>query len=245
LDDLRRRILVAEQYATRKDQAMSMSSRPRHWQLQWHEILNDYPDPDGGDSVTPEPLPELDADFRLQFNLWQLPREARQRAFAILPCGAEMLARVDEYLSARPEPLEPEQAITLLRTGLERARESGVQDVPSWEMHIDIVKMDTPIVQVFQHAGDPLDNVTDDLCDRARAHHGEVGWDAYFFLREPLYRLRSDYAVANWVVWPLCSSPGDADLMEASYRLSEGGWSPGWTGERLFVYDRRWERSRR
>jgi hypothetical protein len=51
--------------------------------------------------------------------------------------------------------------------------------------------------------------------------------------------------VANWVVWPLCSSPGDADLMEASYRLSEGGWSPGWTGERLFVYDRRWELSRR
>ena len=86
---------------------MSTSSRQRQWQLQWHEILNDYPDPDGGDSVTPEPLPELDADFRLQFNLWQLPREARQRAFAILPCGAEMLARVDEYLSARLEPLEP------------------------------------------------------------------------------------------------------------------------------------------
>ena len=91
--------------------------------------------------------------------------------------------------------------------------------MPSWEMHIDIVEMDTPLVQVFQHAGGPLDNVTDDLCDRARAHHGEVGWDAYFFLREPLYGLRSDYAVANCVVWPLCSSPGDADLMEASYRL--------------------------
>jgi hypothetical protein len=78
-----------------------------------------------------------------------------------------------------------------------------------------------------------------------RAHHGEVGCDAYFFLREPLYRLRSDYAVANCVVWPLCSSPGDADLMEVSYRLSEVGWSPGWTGERFFVYDRRWELSRR
>src|SRR5262245_115988 len=92
---------------------MTTSSRQRQWQLQWHEILNDYPDPDGGDSVTPEPLPELDTDFRLQFNLWQLPREARQRAFAILPCGAEMLARVDEYLSARPEPLEPDSRSTV------------------------------------------------------------------------------------------------------------------------------------
>ena len=110
---------------------MSTSSWKRQWQLQWHEILNDYRDPDGGDSVTPESLPELDTDFRLQFNLWLLPREARQRAFAILPCGAEMLARVDEYLSAHSGPLEPEQAIMLLRTALKRAREAGVQDVPS------------------------------------------------------------------------------------------------------------------
>jgi integrase len=72
---------------------MSTSGRQRQWQLHWHEILSDYPDPNGGDSVTPERLPELDADFRLQFNLWQLLREARQRAFAILPCGDEMLKR--------------------------------------------------------------------------------------------------------------------------------------------------------
>jgi hypothetical protein len=55
-----------------------------------------------------------------------------------------------------------------------------------------------------------------------------------FFLREPLCRLGSDNALANW---PLCSSPGDADLMGASYRLRKGGRSPGWTGERFFVYD--------
>jgi len=99
--------------------------------------------------------------------------------------------------------------------------------LPAWEMRIDIVEMDAPHVQVLQRAGDPLDKVSDDLCERSSAQHGEVGWDAYFFLHEPLYHLRSDYAVANWVVWPLCSTPGDPDLMEASYRLSEGGWSPG------------------
>jgi len=206
----------AAQYATRKGQAMSTSSRQRQWQLQWHEILNDYPDPDGGDSVTPEPLPELDTDFRLQFNLWQLPREARQRAFAILPCGAEMLARIDEYLSARPEPLEPQQATTLLRTGLKRAREAGVQDVPSWEMHIDIVEMDTPLAQVFQHAGDPLDEVRDDLSKRSRTHHGELGWDAYFFLREPLYRLRSDCAVAKPIK---CADVPPIDTKMASVKV--------------------------
>jgi hypothetical protein len=222
---------------------MSDTGRQKTWQLRWHEILNDYPDPDGGESATPEPLPEL--DFRLHFNLWQLPHEARHRAFAILPCGAEMLARIDAHLSARPEPLEPEQAVALLRTGLKRAHDAGEKDVPPCEMHVDIVAMDTPLMQAFQQAGDPFDGVMDGLSDRARAQHGEAGWDAYFFLSEPLYHLRNAYDVVHWAMWPLCSAAGDADLTEARYRLNRGGWTAGWSRERLFVYDRRWELARR
>jgi hypothetical protein len=30
-------------------------------------------------------------------------------------------------------------------------------------MHIDLVEIDTPLMQVFPHAGDPLDKVSDDL----------------------------------------------------------------------------------
>jgi hypothetical protein len=221
---------------------MSDDGRAKLWQLQWHEILNDYPDPDGGDAVTPEPLPELDGDFRLQFNLWQLPREARQRAFAILPCGDEMLARVDQHLSAHREPLEPEQATDLLRRGLRLVRDAGVE-VPSWDMQIDILsESDIPLLEVFMGADDPFYRLMDDQSDRARAHHGEAGWDAYYFLREPLYRFgRNAYQVADWVLWPLCSGPGAIDLTEARYRLWQGGWSPGWTDERLFMFDRRAE----
>ncbi len=42
-------------------------------------------------------------------------------------------------------------------------------------------------------------------------------------------------------MWPLCGDPGAADLTEAGYLLQEGGWSPGWTDERLFIFDRRKE----
>ena len=222
---------------------MSTSSRQRQWQLQWHEMLNDYPNPDGVDSVTPEPLPELDGDFRLQFDVWQLPREARRRALAILPCGDEMLARVDQHLSAYREPLEPEQAAELLRRGLRLARDAGVEEVPSGDMQIDILsESDIPLLEVFMRAGDPFDGLLDDLMDQARAHHGEAGLDAYYFLREPLYRFGGNaYQVADWVQWPLCSGPGAADLTEARYLLWQGGWSPGWTNERLFIFDRREE----
>jgi hypothetical protein len=89
---------------------MSNPSQPKIWRHRWHEILNDYSDPDGCASITPDPLPDMDSDFRLHFNLWQVPREARQGAFAILPCGNEMLARIDRCLSAHRTPLDPEQA---------------------------------------------------------------------------------------------------------------------------------------
>jgi hypothetical protein len=222
---------------------MSASSRQRQWQLRWHEILNDYPDPDGGDSVTPQPLPDLDADFRLQFAVWQLPRQARQRAFAILPCGDEMLTRVDRHLSAHREPLEPPQAIGLLRRGLGLVRDAGVEDAPSWDMQIDILcESDIPLLEAFMRADDPFYGLMDGQSDRAGAHHGEAGRDARDFLREPLYRLGGNaYQVADWVLWPLCSGPGAVDLTKAPYRLWQGGWSPGWTRERLFVFDRREE----
>jgi hypothetical protein len=222
---------------------MTTSNRQRQWQLKWHEILNDYPDPDGDESVTPDPLPDLDGDFRLQFNLWQLPREARQRAFAILPCGAEMLARVDQHLSADRERLEPGQATEILRRGLRLARDAGVEEVPSWDMQIDILsESDIPLLEVFMSADDPFFRLMDDQSDRARAHHGEPGCDAYYFLREPLYRFGGNaYQVADWVLWPLCSGARNVDLTEARYRLWQGGWSPGWSGQRLFIFDRREE----
>jgi hypothetical protein len=217
-------------------------SQSQIWQLQWHEILNDYPDPDGGESVTPDPLPDMDSDFRLHFNLWQAPQEARRRAFAILPCGNEMLARVDRLLSADRMPLEAERAVSMLRSGLRRACDAGVRGLPAPDMPIDVISdWDTPLLDAFRNADDPFCEISDRLSERVRMHHGALGFDAYFFLREPLYRLRSSYAPANWVLWPLCSGPRDADLTEASCLLEEGGWSAGWTGKRLFIFDRRYE----
>jgi hypothetical protein len=219
-----------------------MNRQQRVWQFKWHEILNDYPDPDGGASVTPAPLPDLDSDFRLHFNLWQLPPDARQRAFAILPCGDEMLVRVERHLSAQRRPLEPEQAIALLRRGLRLAQNAGVKALPAVEMHIEVLsEADIALLDAFAKAGDPFYKIRDQLSDGAKAHNGQAGWDAYFFLSEPLYRLRSSYHSRDWVLWPLCSDPAAPDLTEAGYLLQEGGWSPGWTGEKLFIFDRRKE----
>jgi hypothetical protein len=117
-----------------------------------------------------------------------------------------------------------------------------VKDLPACEMQIETLsEKDIPLLEVFQHAGDTFFGIVDRLSDCASASHGGLGRDAYFFLLEPLYRLQNAYQVADWVLWPLCSNPGAADLTEARYPLFEGGWSPGWTGKRLFIFGRREE----
>jgi hypothetical protein len=172
--------------------------------------------------------------------MWQVPREGRQRAFAILPCGNEMLARIDRCLSAHRMPLDPEQAVGLLRSGLQLAQNAVVTTLPTPETQIEILsEAEVPLLDM--RAESPFVEITDGLSDAAMKHQGEIDLDAYFFLSEPLYRLRSSYHPAYWVRSPLCSDPGAADLTETSYLLEQFGWSAGWTGERLFVFDRREE----
>jgi hypothetical protein len=202
---------------------MGDPDRLKIWQVRWHEILNGYPDPDGGASVTLDPLPDMSSDFRLHFNMWQAPQQARQDAFAIFPCGDEMLARVDRHLSSRRIPLDPEQAVGLLRSGLQLAQDAGVTTLPAPEIQIDVLsERDIPMLDAFKNADDPFDEVRDQLSASVRARTGEIGLDAYYFLSEPLYRLRSSYHPADWVRWPLCSNLGTADLTEVNYLLAEG-----------------------
>jgi hypothetical protein len=199
---------------------MSNPSLRRAWQLRWHEILNDYADPDGRASTTPNPLPDMSSDFRLHFNLWQVPQEARHRAFAILPCGNEMLGRLERHLSAHRVPLDPEQAVDLLRSGLRLAQAAGVQTLS----RIDVLsELDMPLLDAFKDADDPFQDIKDRLSADARARHGEAGAEAFHFLSEPLYRLRSSCHVADWVRWPLYSDPGAADLTEAGYLSARTG----------------------
>lgn len=220
---------------------------PLAWQRCWHEILDDYEHPEESetDKGVPDPLPEMSSDFRLQFHFWYVnwPAgiKARRRAFAILPRGKAMLARVEKHLSSRSVAIEPEAAITLLRQGLSLTRQLGFETAdPS--QHIRIMgENDLPLLEAFAAANSPFIYLRDNLSDLILRECAQTGRDAYFFLDEPLYQLSTSYDVANWILWPLCAPLGTTDPTEAAYRLYEGGWSAGWDRQGLFLFDRRKE----
>jgi hypothetical protein len=221
-------------------------SDPEAWQKRWHEILNDYRHPEdlpGEYPSVPDPLPDMMDDFRLIFNFWhpsfERGAEARGRAFAVLPRGDAMLARVETYLAKPQSFCGPDEARGLLRQGLNRLRDAGIE-VPDPKGEIRILDNSMLSVQdAFAAADTPFINLNDQMASRAFSESGQVGQDAFYFLREPLYRLSATYEVANWALWPLCAPAGAPDLTEAACALWRGGWSAGWDGEGIFLFDRR------
>ena len=217
---------------------------PPDWQQRWHEILDSYDDhPDDLDKGEPDPLPEMGSDMRLQFAFWATDwdsgADARRRAFDILPCGPEMLVRVESFLASPRKAIDPDHAETLLREGLKSADAVGVE-VPDADGSVRVIGPDgISLHDAFALADDPFLNLSHELPALAEKANGEVGRSAFFFLSDPLYRLASSDDVARWIVWPLCRGQNRDDPTEARYRLWQGGWSAGLDSEGLFLYDRR------
>ncbi|WP_445658690.1 hypothetical protein [Achromobacter sp. NCFB-sbj8-Ac1-l] len=223
---------------------------PLAWQRHWHHILDacdDHPDEVAGDKGVPDPLPDLDQDFRLLFNFWSADwpsgAEARKRAFSILPRGDQMLARIEEYLSTPAKAIDAEQATMRLRQGVDLTRRAGFE-APDPDGPVRVLA--SPAVSLrdaYCRAESPFVELRDGMDTMAENETGEVGAAAYHFLSEPLYRLATTYDVSSWIAWPLCSrltAPAD-DPTAAAMRLWRGGWSAGWDDEGLFLYDRRQE----
>ncbi len=209
----------------------------REWQAAWHGILDAElgPDPEAGDD-----LPELDCDFRLQFETWDLPEAALARCFGLLPQGAELAARaIEMHAALRDEArkvMTEAEALACLQKGL-AALAPHVETDFGPGTPIRVLRGDgKALIEAFQRADPPTIDLNDRLSTLARAHSGALGEAAYFFSGEILYRLASDYAVANFIAWPLCHDPAASDPYRAFARLALQRVHPGLDCEGVFLF---------
>lgn len=214
-------------------------SNPKAWQRHWHAVFDEALGPDGPE---PEDMPDdIDTDFRLQFELWDLDAAARERVFSVFPRHGDMLARIQTHQAAPRRAIGPDEATRLLRDGLGLLKGMGIE-APDAATTVEVIDdSKTTLLKAFATAESPFVYLHDQLDEMALQETGGAGKDAYHFLVEPLYRLAASYPVLHWILWPLCATPGAVDPTEASYRLWQGGWSPGWQEDRLFIFDRRKE----
>ncbi|MBB4005567.1 hypothetical protein [Aurantimonas endophytica] len=216
-----------------------LTAAVEQWQHHWHAIL-DREKVELENRPDPASLPPFDEDFRLHFALWTLDAERgariRREAFGLLPCGELIADRVERHLRTPSHSMDGREAEAALRDGLRLVKAQGI-DAPDDADSIRFFDASTvSYLEAFQEADTPFEALRDGLSGLAERRSGTLGQKAFFFLSEPLYRLASNYAVSEWVRWPLCSCDSEPDLTEPAWRLSIGGWVPGWDADGLFLY---------
>lgn len=211
----------------------------RDWQAAWHGILDAELGPDP-EAAAGEDLPELDCDFRIQFETWDLADDALARCFGLLPRGPALAARAIEMRAAlrgeAEEPISDAEALASLRQGLSELARHVDTDFGTAEDPRLLRGDGKALVDAFQRADPPTIDLDDRLPELARQHSGPRGEAAFFFTSEILYRLASDYAVARWIAWPLCHDPKASDPYRAFARLSGRGCHPGLDDAGVFLF---------
>ena len=206
----------------------------------WQALRPEVRDAHGSETTRPDPLPSIREDFRLQFELWTASPEARKEALSFLPKGEAIAQRVETILQDPHSPLSADQAEDHLRDALKRIKSLRIEAPDPTALIAIMTPHDASLNEAFRDAATPGLDLDDALPDLARRASGVDGEDAFFFLSEPLFRLKSDYDVAHWALWPLCARRRDPDPYGPLAKLALGGWSPGHSPSRgLFLYDRR------
>ncbi|MEL6544740.1 MAG: hypothetical protein AAFQ82_08945 [Myxococcota bacterium] len=202
-----------------------MSEQTREWQLAWHDLFDiDQTLADAGEFWRPDPIPdELDRDYRLIFGLSQAERATRNACFALLPKGAEMATRFDDFLRSTPRPMAEAEARALL---------AEVEELlPGFRPHEEVDFNAVTVVDRETTEGAEALRRTDDIlyvlegtaADPYRSAD-PTAIAAYSFLTEPLYASCGNfYHLRDWVTG-LLFDPNWDRLQHILFRLWDGGW---------------------
>lgn len=174
-----------------------MKEQHKIWQNEWRQIM------EKPINVEVEP----DCDFDLHFDIWDLEKNDFFKLFERFPNGAEIAKRAYQLrwgdLGDLNKKLTDEELIQQTRMTIEILQE--IQ--PSNELidpKITIEKGDDKLrLDLLSQADSISIEVDDEFSSFVKKSTGETGYNAYFFLNEPMYRLSSSYTPCRWILWCL------------------------------------------
>ncbi|MEO1052695.1 MAG: hypothetical protein AAFX87_18825 [Bacteroidota bacterium] len=177
-----------------------MKEQLKKWQNEWRQIMGKPTDVDV----------EPDCDFDLHFDIWTLGKETFYKLFEGFPKGAEIADRAFQLrwgdLPEFNKALTEEELIDEVKKSIDILQQICPSDDLS-NPQISIESGDDKLRLDLLSQTDPLSiEVDDELSTLIKKASGEEGYNAYFFLREPMYRLSNSQITRNWVLWALTGS---------------------------------------
>ena len=210
------------------------------WQRKWREILGK---PTGS-------MPDIDEDFALHFDIWNVGDEKLEKCFTVFPNGDQLLKRVNEVKSTRPQlaKMTDEDLLKLLDQ-LNQDIEIVLHDFGDTQViEFNGAKSATKQRSVYRgnetirrellrKSDSPTIHLDDVLSEIIKKHCGAEGYEAFLFLSEPLYQLSGCYyTVSHWIAWAMVEAEYNVDPYQAAFDLYKIKAQAGWSSEEQFVY---------
>jgi hypothetical protein len=212
----------------------------REWQRIWREALGE----------TVESMPdEVECDFALHFDIWKLNDQELRQCFSLFPDGQKILDRAVEVITSSPrkKEVDDENLLTLLDE-MNRSAENVIHltnDQVAIRLNNEkllckshrVYRGDENLrVKLFQNVDRPTIHLDDELSKIIQEKKGDIGYAAFFFLSEPLYRLANNYSVSNWVIWAMLENEFDVDPYKPGYELYKLNAEAGWSSDEMFIF---------
>ena len=217
-----------------------MSSIKEEWQKKWREALREPTDS----------MPDYREDYSLQFDIWNIAEEKLAECFSIFPQGQKILKRVNEARTSLPrssdmddqsllnmlDQMNQDIEATLIQYGDDKVIKLNGEKTKTEKRSV-YRGNETLRREVFTHADSPLVHLDDELCEIIQKYCGDVAYEAFFFLSEPLYQLsRCCYSVSHWIIWAMVEDEFEIDPYLQAYEMNKIKAQAGWSNEELFVY---------
>jgi hypothetical protein len=177
-----------------------MKKQHKIWQNEWRQIM--------GKPINVDV--EVDCDFDLHFDIWDLDKTKFLELFKSFPKGIEIGNNAfnlrNGLIEEFNQKLNKDQIISETLKAIKDIQSIAFTD-----------ELNNP--NILFRTGKSISDITDlnyserisiEIDDRMSAFikkgTGENGYNAYHFLSEPMYRMRSSYITSHWILWTLADS---------------------------------------
>ncbi|MCE2596382.1 MULTISPECIES: hypothetical protein [Motilimonas] len=212
----------------------------QEWQRKWREALGEPTDS----------MPDIREDYALHFDIWNVSDEKLQECFSIFPNGDRLFKRVNEVRKTHPQTTEIDDEKLLgkldqLNEDIEAVlRDFGDEELIQLNGEKSTAKKrsvyrgsESQRHEILKNSDSPTVHLDDELCEIIEKHCGEEGYEAFFFLSEPLYQLSGCYyTVSHWIAWAMVEAEYDSDPYQAAFDLYKIKAQARWSSDEQFIY---------
>ncbi|WP_420573265.1 hypothetical protein [Kordia sp.] len=174
-----------------------MIEQHKIWQNEWRKIM--------GKPINVDIEPNC--DFDLHFDIWDLEKDLFFKLFEKFPRGNQIAQRAYQLkwgdLGELNKKLTDEELIQQTKIIVEVLQKIQPSD-DLIDPKIVFKKGGNELRLELLSQADPISiELDDEFSTFVKKSTGNEGYNTYFFLSEPLYRLSSSYTPCNWILWCL------------------------------------------